>query len=88
MCVHAPLCVAARGGHPGSCSTILCLISLKQGLSLKLELGWLSADPTEPPVPASHTARFTGVRDYPAFYMGAEDLNSGPHVCRTITLIH
>lgn len=68
-----------------SCSTILCLISLKQGLSLKLELGWPSADPTEPPVPAFHNARFTGVHDYPTFYMGAEDLNLGPHVCRTIT---
>lgn len=63
-CVHVPLCVEARGEHAVSCNTVLCLISSKHVLSLKLELGWQPADPTETPVPALHSTRVTSVHDY------------------------
>lgn len=37
-CMHIPVCVVVRLGHQVSCTIILCLISLRQDLSLNLEL--------------------------------------------------
>lgn len=46
--VHDHVCALSRGGHPVSCSIILHLILLREGLSLNLELGWLPTIPSSP----------------------------------------
>lgn len=57
LCVH--VCVGlcayahteARGRCQMPCVVMLHLIPLRQGLSLKLELGWQPASLSDPPVP-------------------------------------
>lgn len=60
VCAH----VEARGGRQASCSVASHLIFPGQGLSLHLELGCWLASPSNPPVSAPHSARFTSVPRY------------------------
>lgn len=63
--------------RPEKISIMLCLIPLKQGLSLKLELGWDLAN-SNTFFFAIHRSGITGMWPSLDFYIGAEDLNSGP----------
>lgn len=57
--------------------------SLRQGLSLNLELGWQPSSPGNPPISTCHNSEDidTYVQPCAAFDLGAEDLNSGPCAC-------
>lgn len=60
VCAYAE----ARGGYQASCSIIFHHSFPRQGLSLHLELGCWLASPSDPPVSAPHSARFTSVPSY------------------------
>lgn len=70
-------------GHLGSCSIRLCLTLLRQFLSLKSELGWWPASPSDPPVSAAHSAGWVQapVQSSSTFYVGAGNLTTGPQAC-------
>lgn len=97
LCMHhmEVLCSLTWGRSSGSWSTTFCLIPSKQGLSLKLKLGWwltslailLSLRPTAPGLSIC-TAMPSYAQLCPAFHTGAEDSDLGPHVCIASTLSH
>lgn len=74
----------ARRGCSLSCSIILCLDLLGQGLSLSLDLGWQPTSPRNLPASARCGA---GVTD---MSIHARDLNSGPYadLASTFLLSH
>lgn len=47
--------------NPQSCSITLYLTALRQGLSLKLQIGWWSVSPKDPPVSEPYP-KFWGYR--------------------------
>jgi hypothetical protein len=51
----------AKGEYRVPCFAVLCHIPLIRGLSLNLELGWQSANPSNSPVFSSHNDEVTGV---------------------------
>lgn len=92
VCRHiTPMHAGAREEHEVSCSITLCLIPLRQGSSLILELGKWPASPGDPATSFptyTHTALDLQVhmRFFKAFVCGCFDPNSGPHTCTASTL--
>lgn len=56
LCMCPCICEEVRRGHQVFRSVALCLVPLRQSVSLNLELGWCSASIASPPVPAGVTA--------------------------------
>lgn len=67
-----------------------CLLPLRQGLSLNLELGWQAASPRDPlaSVSCSRCSYRCMYGPYLAFYIGAGHLKSGPLACKASILLH
>lgn len=64
LCVHPNACrvpTHVRKPEEGIRCPLSHLSSLRQGLSLILELGWQPASPSAPPVPSPHSTRVIGV---------------------------
>lgn len=76
-------------GGQRSCSVILCLMALRQGVSLNLELGVLPESPSGLPVSTYSTAvEHRHMKKQPEFYVGPTDLNPEPITSLANTLIH
>lgn len=75
-------------------SITLHLTPLRQGLSLNLKftvyIGLAGQSPWDLPTSATSpaSARITYTPAIPRFYMGSEDLNSGPQACTPKTYMH
>lgn len=73
-CVHTH---RLDGGHLVCCPIILCLITLKQGLSLNLELGLWPENPSNLSVSISPNVGVIGVCPCLDFYVSSGNLTSG-----------
>lgn len=91
LCVggQACVCIKSRRRFVVSCFNTVCLIPLRWGLSLNLELGQQLVSSSNPPISALYTAGVISMPwPHPVLFMDATDANSCPHACTASTLTH
>lgn len=83
ICVYLSKYIEARKKDIKSCSIIILLTPLRQGLSQNMELSQQSSSFRDSPVSSTSALLGLQVHVEPHLYVIAGDVNSGPHVCKT-----
>lgn len=90
MCTHMCMlaCMHRDLRRPSSVRVTLHLIFLRWDLSLSLEIGWQSANPSAPPDSGPHSAGFTGAMDSHAQLLHRFEFRSSSYKASILTFLY